>query len=76
MKFETAKNRSDGCDIVAVVLYLGTTLSVRQLKKDLRTNDLSDDSNPLDLADWYEKRLAGNSIEFLRVWQDNISQIQ
>jgi len=67
---------SDGCNAIAVILYLGTSLSVRQLKKLMRLSDVSDDSNPLDIADWYAKTLSGNSIEFLKVWQDYFKPIE
>lgn len=76
MKLETAKNRSNGCDVVAVILYLGTTYSVRKLKQFMAQSSISDEISPLDIADWYNKEFGGNSVDFLRVWQDNFKPIE
>jgi len=76
MKFQTAKNRSDGSDIVAIVLYLGTNLSVKKIKEIMRICGIDESKSPLDIADWYSYVLDGNIIDFLKVWQDNVSQIQ
>ena len=76
MKFETAKNRSDGCDTIAVIIYLGTNLSVRKLKHLMAISNVNDDMSPLDIAQWYNYVLHGNSVDFLRVWQQYFKPIE